>query len=255
MGIDLGSEPETPADVEVERATAPFAETLPYLDDLPLPPAAVHLGVRARGKVVGHVVVFPLDGVAGIYSMGVAPKAQGRGIGLALTKAALRAAWDRGCEAAVLNATAAGERLYARAGFRSLGWGQTWWPAGGPAPPERQSAITEAVGFGDIDALVVLDPSEGEVAPSLALAAVTGQAGSIEWLLARSPALAAMRFPPHGGNLLHVAVEHDQSEIVATALRLGVDPEARDQSYDATAVGWADHLGRPHLRRLFLMAS
>jgi GNAT superfamily N-acetyltransferase len=259
MGVEPAREPAPLADLaadsgfRVEPAVPPFAKTLPYVDDLPMPHEAIHLGVRLREKVVGQVVVVPLDGVAGIYSMGVAPKVQGRGIGLALTKAALRVAWEHGCEAAVLNATAAGERLYARAGFRSLGWGQTWWRSGGPPPTERPIAIVEAVGFGDVPALVALDPSESEVASTLPLAAVTGQAASIEWLLTRFPALTAQRFPPHGGNLLHVAVEHDRPEVVTAALRLGVDPDARDANFDATPAGWADHLGRPHFRQLFLM--
>jgi ribosomal protein S18 acetylase RimI-like enzyme len=263
MGVELEDEPATVAEIaartgfEVIRPAPPFAKTLPYREEGPLPPEAIHLGVWLREKVIGQVIVLPLDGVAGIYSMGVAPKVQGRGIGLALTRAALRAAWEQGCEAAVLNATPAGERLYARAGFRSRGWGQTWWPSGGPAPGERQIVIAEAVGFGDIAALEALAPSEseagcppeGRVAP-LALAAVTGQAGSIDFLLGRFPAQAASRFPPHGGNLLHVAVEHDRPEAIAAALRHGVDPEARDKSYDATPAGWAEHLGRPHLTPL-----
>ena len=254
MGVDLATEPQVAGDLEIGPAAPPFAETLPYRDDAPLPPEAIHLGVRLRDKVVGQVIVLPLDGVAGIYSMGVAPKVQGRGIGLALTKAALRAAWERGCRAAVLNATDAGERLYARAGFRCLGWGQTWWPSGDPAPTERQVAITEAIGFGDIPALEALTPTESELAPTpLALAAVTGRVESIDFALIRFPNLAATRFLPHGGNLLHVAVEHDQPEVVATALRLGVDSEARDANFDATPAGWAEHLDRPHLRQLFFM--
>ncbi len=255
MGIDLVREPEPPGDFEVIAAEPPFAKTLPYADERPLPPGAIHLGVRLREKIVGQVVVMPLDGVAGIYSMGVAPKVEGRGIGLALTKAALRVAWEAGCEAAVLNATDAGERLYTRAGFRSLGWGQTWWPSGDPIPNERQVAIAEAVGFGQLAALESLAPRESEVASTpLLLAAVTGQARSVDWLLTRFPSLVDRRFPPHGGNLLHVAVENDQPEILTTALRIGVDPEARDESFDAAPAGWAEHLGRPHLRRLFLMA-
>jgi ribosomal protein S18 acetylase RimI-like enzyme len=254
MGVDLDAEPEVPGDFEVEPAAPPFAKTLPYADEGPLPEGAIHLGVRLREKVVGQVVVCPLDGVAGIYSMGVAPKVQGRGIGLTLTKAALRAAWDAGCEAAVLNATAAGERLYARAGFRSLGWGQTWWPSGDPFPTPRQTAIAEAVGFGDIAALESLAPIEAEAAPTpLLLAAVTDQAGSVDWLLNRFPNLKALRFGPHDGNLLHVAVEHDRPKVLATALHLGVDPEARDQSFDATPAGWADHLAHANLLPLFLM--
>jgi GNAT superfamily N-acetyltransferase len=112
------------------------------------------LGVRlvARGYELGwrpHWMGVDLE---------AEPKVQGRGIGLALTNAALRAAWERGCRAAVLNATPAGERLYARAGFRSLGRGQTWWPSGDPAPTERQIAITEAIGFGAVEAMEGLGP-------------------------------------------------------------------------------------------------
>jgi ribosomal protein S18 acetylase RimI-like enzyme len=251
MGVDLDDEPSSLADLaaasgfRVAPAGPPFAKTLPYREEGSLPDGAVHLGVRLKEKVIGQVIVYPLDGVAGIYSMGVAPKVEGRGIGLALTRAALRTAWELGCEAAVLNATAAGKRLYARAGFRSLGWGQTWWPSRDPAPTARQTPLTEAIGFGDVEALEALGPSESEVTPALlALAAVTGQAGSVEHLLTRFPALAELRFPPHGGNLLHVAVEHDRPEVVAAALRLGVDPEARDERFDATPAGWAEHLGR-----------
>jgi GNAT superfamily N-acetyltransferase len=252
MGVELDSEPEETGDFEVIPAAPPFAKTLPYREEGPLPEGAIHLGVRLREKLVGQVIVLPGDdGVAGIYSMGVVPKVQGRGIGLALTRAALRAAWRSGCRAAVLNATPAGERLYARAGFRSLGWGQTWWRhAGGAEPSERQVALAEAIGFGDVDALEALAPTEAEASaplpggmPPLALAAVTGEAGSIEYLLTRFPALATLRFPPHGGNLLHLAVEHDRPETVAAALRHGVDPAARDETYGATPEGWAEYLG------------
>ncbi|HEY0278993.1 MAG TPA: GNAT family N-acetyltransferase [Solirubrobacterales bacterium] len=249
-GVDLDDEPlalprlAAESGFEVEPAAPPFAKTLPYGDDPPLPAEAIQLGVRLREKTIGRVVVLPHEGVAGIYSMGVAPKARGRGIGLALTRAALRVAWEAGCRAAALNATAAGERLYLRAGFRSLGWGQTWWPSGDPFPTERQIAIVEAVGFGDIGALESLGATESEVAPTPALAAVTGGTASIDFLLDRFPPLVARRYPPHRGNLLHVAVEHDRPEIVTVALRRGVDPEAVDDEHEATPAGWADYLDR-----------
>jgi GNAT superfamily N-acetyltransferase len=251
MGVELDAEPEEPCDFKVIPATTPFAKTLPYREEGPLPAGAIHLGVRLREKLVGQVIVLPGDDeIAGIYSMGVVPKIQGRGIGLALTRAALRAAWRSGCRAAVLNATPAGEQLYARAGFRSLGWGQTWWRAAGARPNERQIALAEATGFGDVAALEALAPSEAEAStplpggmPPLALAAITGQAASIEYLLGRFPDLAALRFPPHGGNLLHLAVEHDRPEALAAALRHGVDPAARDETYGATPEGWAEYLG------------
>src|ERR1700761_6158941 len=68
MGVDLEDEPPPlRSDYEVERAAPPFAKTLPYREEGTLPPAAIHLGVRLREKVVGQVVVLPVDGVAGIY--------------------------------------------------------------------------------------------------------------------------------------------------------------------------------------------
>ena len=66
-------------------------------------------------------------GVAGIYDMGVASKERRRGIGSALTLAALQLAASQGCAAATLNATPEGELLYSALGFRSVGVAQTWW--------------------------------------------------------------------------------------------------------------------------------
>src|ERR1700760_3673040 len=51
-GIDLDAEPPTAAELavasgfEVGPAVPPFARTLPYREDGPLPPGAIHLGVR-----------------------------------------------------------------------------------------------------------------------------------------------------------------------------------------------------------------
>jgi GNAT superfamily N-acetyltransferase len=223
MGVEIGAEPEAGGDFEVIAAAPPFAKTLPYGDERPLPAGAIHLGVRLREKLIGQVVVLPgADGVAGIFAMGVVPKVRGRGIGLALTYAALRAARDHGCDAAVLNATPPGERLYARAGFRSLGWGQTWWRHPGPEPTERQIALAEAVGFGDVKALKALAPTEAEASTPLpggtiplALAAQAGAPASVKFLLSRFPDLAAYRPPPHGKTLREVAIEHDRPKVVA----------------------------------------
>jgi GNAT superfamily N-acetyltransferase len=59
--------------------------------------------------------------------MGVAGPYRGQGIGRRLTRAALGLAAAEDCGLVALNATGEGEPLYRGAGFRSAGWGDTWW--------------------------------------------------------------------------------------------------------------------------------
>jgi hypothetical protein len=54
---------------------------------------------------------------------------------------------------------------------------------------------------------------------------------------------------PHATTLLHLAVEHDSAPFVELALAHGVDPCARDATFDGTPLGWAEHLGRDDLAR------
>ena len=261
MAIDLGDEGRlvaTPAPgFEVVVAPSPpYARTLPYAarDGVSDPPGTVRLGVRMRHKVVGQISVNPHAGVAGIYSMGVAPRARGRGIATELTRAACRLAIEHGCRHAVLNATDEGASVYRRVGFRSLGWGQTWWYARSPPPTARQSALTEAIGFGELEALEVLSPTDAELEgplpggePPLAFALLTGQVRVAEWILTRRPALVAARYGPHDTTLLHLAAEHDSAPFAELALARGVDLSARDATFSGTALGWAEHFGRDAL--------
>jgi GNAT superfamily N-acetyltransferase len=94
------------------------------------PRRAWHLGAWRDGRPVGHAllnVTTGRHGVGGIYDMGVAPDERRRGIGRALTLAALELARSQGCSVATLNATPEGELLYRTLGFRSVGVAQTWW--------------------------------------------------------------------------------------------------------------------------------
>jgi GNAT superfamily N-acetyltransferase len=86
-----------------------------------------HLVAREGGALVGHTVLNVDGDSAGLYDMGVLPRARRRGYGRALTIAALARARDLGCASVTLNATAEGELLYRSVGFRSLGLGMTWW--------------------------------------------------------------------------------------------------------------------------------
>jgi len=91
------------------------------------PDDVVHLVFRDSGRVLGEVTVNLADDGAGLFDMGVVPEARRRGIGLALTQEACRIAAERGCRILTLNATGEGTPVYRRAGFRSAGYGMTWW--------------------------------------------------------------------------------------------------------------------------------
>jgi GNAT superfamily N-acetyltransferase len=251
-GLRLATAPDPGFEI-VAAPGPPYARTLPYApaDGVEEPRGVLRLGVRLREKVIGQISINPTGPVAGIYAMGVAPRVRGRGIATALTSAACRLAAQHGCRHAVLNATDEGERVYRRVGFRSLGWGQTWWYFRRPAPTARETALTEAIGFGSIPALEAVSPTAAELDGSLPgdeqplpFALLTGQVRVAEWILARRPALIDARYEPHETTLLHLAVEHDSAPFVELALAHRVDVTARDATFSATALGWAAHFGR-----------
>jgi ribosomal protein S18 acetylase RimI-like enzyme len=127
MGIDpreLQAEPAHPVEESSE-----CSRELPYWSELHERAAADvhHLVAREGSTVVGHAVLNVHGDSAGVYDMGVLPRARRRGYGRALTLAALARALDLRCASVTLNATAEGELLYRSVGFRSLGLGMTWW--------------------------------------------------------------------------------------------------------------------------------
>lgn len=82
----------------------PWTMHLAYLDGAP---AAISMGHAAGG-------------VLGLYCIGTHPRARGRGLGAAVTFAAVAAGRDAACDRAVLFASPEGEPLYARMGFRRV---------------------------------------------------------------------------------------------------------------------------------------
>jgi GNAT superfamily N-acetyltransferase len=253
MARDLSAPLDEP-EHEVVAVVGAEGDELPYAVPGPDPPGVHHLGVRRDGETLGHVVVNPWRGVAGIYSMGVVPAARRRGIGKALTLAACRLGRELGCTHAVLNATGEGELLYRTVGFESLGWGQTWWLHPGPPPTPRATALTEALGLGDLRAVEELRPTPAELETPLtrdmvplALALVTGRPDVAAWLLDRRPDLVSKPIEQRGGTLLHCAVEWDDAAFVELALARGADREARDRWWNGTPLDWAEHLGRAGL--------
>jgi ribosomal protein S18 acetylase RimI-like enzyme len=131
MALDPRAVDAAPA-IEVERGRGEGSPRLPYWSPRramlveAFPDDVVQLVVR-DGDVLGEATVNVAGGAAGIFDMGVVPEARRRGFGLALTLAACRLARERGAEIVTLNATGEGEPVYRRAGFRSVGWGMTWW--------------------------------------------------------------------------------------------------------------------------------
>jgi ribosomal protein S18 acetylase RimI-like enzyme len=215
------------------------------------------LAVRDGDRRIGGVSVNPWRGIAGIYDMGVSPEYRRQGIGRALTLAAGRLAREAGCTHAVLNATPEGELLYRTVGFERLGEGRTWWRHPGEHTTPRQTALVEAIGFGDLDGLESLRPTDAELergiggaGPALVITALTDQPAVAAWILTRRPDLVSKGLGAPGFTLLHAAVEWDAPQLAAVALAHGADPSIRDATYDGTPLGWADHFGREWGRAL-----
>jgi len=72
------------------------------------------------GAPVAAAGLFAAAGVAGIYNVATVPEARGRGIGRAITSAALAEAVVRGEDTAVLGSSEMGFPVYSRLGFREV---------------------------------------------------------------------------------------------------------------------------------------
>ena len=69
------------------------------------------------GEPLGHALIFLGAGVAGVFDVGVVRRARGRGIGRAVTVAAVTHAKRLGYRYAVLQASGDGEQVYRKIGF------------------------------------------------------------------------------------------------------------------------------------------
>jgi GNAT superfamily N-acetyltransferase len=87
------------------------------VEDQPIP--TYFLG-RLRGRAVATSRLSLVGGTAGIYAVVTLAEARGRGIGSAMTLAALRAARDAGYRIATLQSSAMGHDIYERLGFRDI---------------------------------------------------------------------------------------------------------------------------------------
>jgi ribosomal protein S18 acetylase RimI-like enzyme len=96
-------------------------------------PAFVHLLAVLAGVPVGCAAVFVGRAGGEVQHVVTLPGIRGRGIGTAMTVAALRTLGERGVGTAVLSSSPDGLRIYQRLGFRPVGWVRRylWSPSDG----------------------------------------------------------------------------------------------------------------------------
>jgi ribosomal protein S18 acetylase RimI-like enzyme len=85
------------------------------------PGSYLRLAGRIGGVLAGTAALYDRHGVAGIYIVTTPPAHRRRGIGTAMTAAALLAGRDRGLATGILQATHDGEPVYRRMGFTTVG--------------------------------------------------------------------------------------------------------------------------------------
>lgn len=73
---------------------------------------------RLNGTIVATTSLLLKDGIAGIYNVATLPEARRKGIGAAMTLAALNDAQAAGCQRAILAASEIGYPIYQRLGFQ-----------------------------------------------------------------------------------------------------------------------------------------
>jgi GNAT superfamily N-acetyltransferase len=129
MALDLASFEPTPELPSWERATP---EQLGAINDAAYPwkdgslerasRAAVspdfHLYVAEDAAVLA---IHDCDGDAGVFWVATLPEARGRGLAGGLLSVAMLEARERGCDISTLQATRAGEPVYARIGYQTFG--------------------------------------------------------------------------------------------------------------------------------------
>jgi ribosomal protein S18 acetylase RimI-like enzyme len=126
---------------ELELVAEPDAATIAAINDaaygmemfrvalarFPLDAWGVHAYVaRLDGEPVACVIGMDAGTDCEIVMVATAPTAQRRGLAAELMRLALRDAGARGCETTSLEASAAGEPVYRRLGYRALGTLQMW---------------------------------------------------------------------------------------------------------------------------------
>ena len=81
---------------------------------------------RQGGRAISSLQTTRLGAIVGIWAMTTAPEHQRQGAGRALLNYVIAYHWGRGANCFFLGATAAGQPLYERIGFRTMAKAAIW---------------------------------------------------------------------------------------------------------------------------------
>lgn len=241
-----------------------------------------HIVQREGGQPIGQISLDMTSGdlgVCGLHDTVVVPDKRVSGVGAKRLQWVCRFALDLGCRYLVTNAAEGNGPLFRVWGFRSLGFGQTWWlpgPTLQAPPPETEVRFAEAIGTADLDTLESLyrreqvpdlDKTLAAGMTPLRFAAATASPVAARWLLdkgatpdllaawdlgwraeaeqlAQRPEVLRQRRPRSGKTLLHLAVERDDEALAELLLAAGIDVSCTDERWGSTAL----ELARRHRR-------
>lgn len=300
---DLPDSPALPAGIEVRPGEADdAAELVPdvpyaYADQLALfasrPDGLEWWVATDGGRPIGHAVAnlgLPhVDGGgSGLFNVGVHPSHRRRGIGLALTLAAMRSAQESGARWMGLNSTGMGEHVYEQAGFRQIGVGQTWLRSSDRLtdnPPDEHRALVRAIGSGDLGAVKGEAPErfwcelsgqqvaarfgQEEMLRHLVAPTSRGGVGLVPDVVAlwsagltdeatavcANPDARELVTQPWDGRPLHHATAAGNEGLVRALLAHGADLAATDSHFGGTPLGWAIATGQPGIAALIRAAG
>ncbi|MCZ4492146.1 MAG: family N-acetyltransferase [Conexibacter sp.] len=181
---------EVPLAVDVLRR-AGFGTQVARLLEYPRrsPHGAILVAEGEGGGVSGVACVAAFASTGWIGALGVAPEARRRGLGAALTEAAVRWLRARGSQTVLLYATEAGRPVYERLGFVAEERAVAWRGVSGAAPPTDLLRLTESdrVGMGALDRLVTGERRDAvldTIVPLSGVAVDGGADGLLGWAIA-----------------------------------------------------------------------
>jgi GNAT superfamily N-acetyltransferase len=212
------------------------------------------------GRVVGTGVLTVHGTVGWVGTIWVASTMRRRGLGLALTEAALAAGDGAGCRTYLLVATQAGRPMYERLGFEIQSWYRTMEAPPGRFDADRTPATDARVRSfrpDDLASLVALDrAATGEDrSESLAMLATTDgtrvleRGDAIGGFVARAPWGGGATIAPRLEDAMTILAARRASAAPDRRVRCGilVENEAGAEALEAT--GWVEAWRAPRLIR------